>query len=609
MRESKKIWLYVFAGVLGFGFLWYLLLMPVKLCIEIVPDTLYLDESLKPGDFDVFYKSVLGVKVHAKDFYYKQADGALYVAAKHLNHKSKLDCETPDSHEFVYDTKVYAGQVIDQEKFHVRSVYGDTVRETRDFRMSGDVVPLSKKINCQILLNSGIEEWEADVVVPEKIKAKYKKTPKLGDLFDKSQVIVKLQYPDGTSAKLDDFTIKEPPVYLTGKLKLDITTDYGDTSLWIKPQNFQPLTGAYNNTVYVGDTLDDSLFTLSMTDADGNPVLIDDFTVDNPGQIKTVTDVTLHSKFGDATVRVEPIRVESCMGDPDGELVEGQTPNFKVLHLYYADGQVRDIDPGDVEFTNLESINKAGLNTIYFIYNGVYYWFEQQLLPENIVNLRKTGGDVPDIGTTYELNNAQINALAIVAQRLADEDLTVAGAELSLMANRYEIYSSDRSQDGAYLVKYVTESGYWGRDLGDYLYGQEPSSDMQYLVRDVLVNGHRTLPLYIDERAGTTDIKEMNSSQYEENQTVITKLDDTEFRFFAFPSDDTQIAYGYTDFGYESIKQADVPASNPKTKIMKVEEDDGIIIQMDDYGDLLEDSRAGDDGLVVDEHNESVRAR
>lgn len=585
MQKVKQVSIYVLACLLGIGFFLYLLFMPIKLVIKVLPDVLYLDESLTVDDIEVYYKSLLGFRIKVHDFYYKQSDDVLYAAVNHLNTERALDSQVPDGHDFIYDTKVYAGQAIDKDKLHVQCIYGDTVRETKDFYISSDIVPMGKKVNCQILLNSGIVEWSTDVVLPNKVKAKYKKVPKLGDLFDKSQVVVRLQYPDGTSIKLDDFTIEEPPVYLTGKLKLSITTDYGDTTLQINPENYQALTGEYHDTVYVGDTLDDSKFTLNMADANGNPVPIDDFTVDNPGQIKTMTDVTLHSKFGDAIVTVDPVRVESCMGESETELVEGSVPVFKTIHLYYTDGQVRDLSPDDVEFTNLDTINRAGLNTVYFIYNGVYYWFEKHLMPEAIVSLRKSDVDLPDSVMTYELSDVQLDALAIIAQNFVGDDLTAASTELSLMANRYELYASNGSNDGTYLMKYITESGYWGNDIGDYLYDQKPTSDMLYLTQDILMNGHRSLPLYIDERVDVLDIQDMNSSEYEKDQTVITKQDDTEFRFFMFASESTQIVYGYTDFGYESIKQTSVPASHPKTKIMDIEEDDGIIIQMMDEMD------------------------
>lgn len=589
MQKFKQKCLFVLCGLLCVGFLCYLLLAPRGLYIDIIPDDLYLDEPVTEQDFSVFYKSLVGIKFSCKDYYYDQDGDTLSVSAKHFTKKQSLQCHVPVDHKVIYDTKVYAGQKIKKKQMHVTSVYDDGERKTTEFMISKDLVPLSKKSVCQVAVNSGVFEWTTDVVSPSQVVAEYKKTPKLGDLFDKSQVSVKLVYPDSTDAKVKDFEITEPPAYLTGRLTVLIKTDYGKTNLVIEPQDLQPLTLTYADPVYVGDTLDTSKFKLSMTGSDGNPIDITDFEIENPGEIKTLTNVLVHSKFGDAMLTIDPVRVDGCMGDPDGDLIEGQTPKFKVLHLYYTDGQVKDLSPDDVEFTNLESIKDPGKCTVYFLYHGVYYWFEQKLLPKKIVDLRQSGADIPTDCDAYELNDEQVRAIAVIAQRLANDDMTIAAAEISLMANRYEIYSQDKAKkEGAYLLKYIIESGYWGSDIADYVNTSDPIEDLLYLTQDILINGYRSIPLYIDERAGSSDIKEMNSSEFEEGQTDITKLDDTKFRFYKFLSDNSDIAYGYTDIGYGFVKHAELPESKPKTKVTHIEDEDGIIIQTED-GEVLGD--------------------
>lgn len=581
--KLKNIILCFLLCLFGIGFVVYLCFIPCKLLVVGLPDPFYLDQKITHNDFQVYYESLFGIKLESKDYYYMQDDSNLSVIAKGFYKEIALHGLEPDSYDISYDTKVYVGQMIDGNKLHVKASYADgTVREITDVMTPLMAVPMADHCTIQLACNAGQMDWETDVVKPVSVKASYSVDAQLGDLFDRSNVIVTLSYPDDTEINITDFDLPALPSYLTGKISTEITTPYGNTTLKIRPQNMQRLKASYNGKVYVGDTLKLSDFSFTMKTKNGETKEIKDFTFDDPGPLKTDTNVVLHSNYGDGTVKVHPIRVKSCKGETQGELIEGKMPEFKHVTLYYEDGKKLEVPADQVEFTNLTDGSNAGLSTVYFIYNGVYYWFELSAIPTEIVNLRKTDVDLSGQATKYTLTDAQVDAIAIVCQRLAGDDLEAIAAEASLLANRYELYGGGSDTDGSYLVKYMLESGYWGIDVADYIANGTAIDKSAFIVEDVLENGYRSLPLYIDERAGESDIVGKNSTEFEPDQTEIHKSDGNVFRFYSFPSDGLRFAYGYTDNAYQKVKGS-VPAEpNPKSAVRDLEdddEDDGIIIE------------------------------
>lgn len=580
--KIKNIVLSVLAGLFGILFLLYLFFVPVRVVVDGIPDPFYLDQKLTHEDFKVYSESVLKHKKQITDYYYKQDGSNFYLISGKFYNIYDLKPLVPESYDITYDTKVYVGQKVDVKKLHVKALYSDgEEREVRDVVVPSMNVPMANHCTIQLGCNAGRIEWETDVIKPESVTAVYDTDAQLGDLFDMTKVVVTLFYSDDTEYVTEDFEIPEPPSYLTGKLTVNVVSDYGNVEMKIRPQNMQRLKASYKGKVYVGDMLDPSKFSFTMKTKSGETKKITDFTFDDPGPLKTDTNVILHSNYGDGFAKVKPIRVKGCKGDTEGELVEGKMPEFSSVTLYYEDGRKLEVPADQVEFTNLTDGSKAGVSTVYFIYHGVYYWFELSAIPTEIVNLRKTGADIPDSARKYKLTNAQVDAISIVCQRLAGDDLEAVAAEASLLANRYELYgmSNEDDKDGSYLVKYMIESGYWGQDVGDYISNGAALEDVAFVVEDVLKNGYRSLPLYIDERAGTVDIKSKNRTDFEKDQTVITKSDGVVYRFYGFSSQDLQFAYGYTDTAYQKVTGS-MPVSVPdmSTDLDDVP-DDGIIIE------------------------------
>lgn len=153
----------------------------------------------------------------------------------------------------------------------------------------------------------------------------------------------------------------------------------------------------------------------------------------------------------------------------------------------------------------------------------------------------------------YNLTEDQLKAIASQAYH---EQGTPKGAaaEASLMANRFELYGSSFGTGADGLYSYVRDSG-WFAHSETNMDSYDAPDDVVEAVRDVLVNGKRTLPAYVDEHdcisdltSVTTDGKAINKSNrdsYEQHKTIIKNVYDGTYTFYSFP-DTNSDPFGYT---------------------------------------------------------------
>lgn len=179
-------------------------------------------------------------------------------------------------------------------------------------------------------------------------------------------------------------------------------------------------------------------------------------------------------------------------------------------------------------------------------------------------------------GQTYsDLSDSQIGILAAISigeQGSGDG----AKAELSLMANLYELNGKSYGS----LYNYVCSSGWFGSGRCGRVSASSASGTDIANVRDVLVNGNRTLPLYVDEHdcwfcnsknycgnGNQGDICYLNNngstissvsgikdrSNYKQDVTVIKNVYGSTYTFYSFPTSGSD-PFGYTKASYNKIK-------------------------------------------------------
>ena len=159
----------------------------------------------------------------------------------------------------------------------------------------------------------------------------------------------------------------------------------------------------------------------------------------------------------------------------------------------------------------------------------------------------------------YKLTSTQLQKLAnLCVQEQGSMDGVK--AEASLMANLLETSSSRQAKygtDGNGLYKWVREGGWFYR-AAYFMDGSKVGSKYVEAVKDVLVNGNRTLPQYVDEHDCFSDILSIstgsirNRADYITGETIIKNKMGSTYTFYSFPALGSD-PFGYTQAAYEYV--------------------------------------------------------
>jgi len=155
---------------------------------------------------------------------------------------------------------------------------------------------------------------------------------------------------------------------------------------------------------------------------------------------------------------------------------------------------------------------------------------------------------------TFNLTSKQIQGIANI---VAHEQGSKAGryAEASQIANRAELYH------GGDPVKCVT-SGWYAHGKSRYAAGTSNAQAIA-IVKDVFLNGHRTLPIYVDEHDCMSDIDKVvnkkgqnikwSKSKWKPFETLIHNKMSANYYFYSFPGG---WKTGVDPFGYTGKKKS-----------------------------------------------------
>lgn len=175
------------------------------------------------------------------------------------------------------------------------------------------------------------------------------------------------------------------------------------------------------------------------------------------------------------------------------------------------------------------------------------------------------------VGKKYDLSYSELKAITALCVQ-EQGSAKGAAAEASLMANRFELFPKSCSNCDN-LHDYVKNAGWWAK-ASDHMSHTEKATDKAVAaVKDVLVNGNRTLALYVDEHdcwncnpkkscssgingdicsittnghkyTSLSDITER--SNYSKDDTVIKNVYSSTYTFYSFPTPGSD-PFGYTE--------------------------------------------------------------
>ncbi len=174
-------------------------------------------------------------------------------------------------------------------------------------------------------------------------------------------------------------------------------------------------------------------------------------------------------------------------------------------------------------------------------------------------NSSSSSNEGVSIGQKYNLSNTELSNLAKICY-CEQGSITGAQAEASLMANRYELLKSSSKYYGKGLYNYVMNSGWWHPTKSESYKTKNISDEELNAIRNVLVNGYRTLPFYIDEHDYRGDISKIvtngktytsssyinKNSNYIKDKTIIYNEMGAKYTFYTFPTEKSD-PFGYTD--------------------------------------------------------------
>ena len=212
----------------------------------------------------------------------------------------------------------------------------------------------------------------------------------------------------------------------------------------------------------------------------------------------------------------------------------------------------------------------------------------------------------------YNLTEDQIVQIAsLCAQEQGHSNPRGAAAEAALMANKFEVsgakYAAKYANNGDALYHYVREVGWW-HAAGTYMDKRNAKPEIVAAVRDVLVNGNRVLPKYVDSHDCTNcgkfnkcpngdngDICELviNGASYTEKKDIENKKN--------YIAHKTRVknVYGIKSKSYQGAIFYSFPSSagdpfsykNPKLREKygdcHYDVDSGMFVECVDFNDLL----------------------
>lgn len=548
------------------------LFVPVRLSVS-YPDTVYAGQVLTEKDVQVTAKSLFGVSLTGagSSFEASEDNKELYCQSGYLRktiHPNVIDVKSMTAS---YDGSLYAGQLPAKDKIQVKAMYEDGTEASLEVLSVGNqpVANTDKPVTIQVQTQAGsVDIKDLSVVRLTELKASYVGTAYLGERFFPSRVQVSLLYPDGTSFRTQQFVVhdrdnvsydavKEQPdllrvsSYLDGDVSLYVLTPYGTTMLSVHPEKGAGLTASYEQDVlYEGDELSEDKISVVQGEQ-----AVSDFLFENPGPLLGSCTIRIPTRYGLAQLPVSVVPVTSVSADI-GNAEEGDTAEIESLTFVYEDGVERDVDADEVTFLNLPEKWKEK-QTVWFVWNGKEYSTEVNTLSQFVKDSR---GEYK--GTGYDVSEEILKNLTLLCQRLCNDNLKDNQAEMSLILNRYELYGN-----GQDLWEYVLNDGYWGdsESIQDAIQYSSPYDDVLAVLKDMIKNGYRTLPLYVDERVSGVD-------GLSEDDIISDGL-----RFYG--SSDT-LNYGYTEDAYKKVEKKDPPKREVKEPEDETDTDDsGIQIE------------------------------
>lgn len=581
--QKLRIFLISILAVICFGgFIWLGSFVPARIDVTYTGPDLDGTSELKLSDFDISVKSLFGFpceNVQSAVTTYDQNKTAL-VSAGEVQQFVTLPCHKISAWHVKYNGKLYAGQSPDASKIAASVTWDDgTEHKLETVDVTSAAVPGDKTYDLIIYAGNLSYKLNLPVAQIKKLTAAYTGDQLSGGVFHQKDVNVTAEYEDGMfslireyfvvdSSKIDDTSLrsynsvcKHPELQDAIKTiktgdSFQVYTPYGNASLQVNLASVKSLTASYDGKVYEGDKPDKNRVSLKVVLSDNSERILKSDLKWHPVRVFFPADFQVKTNYGSTTLHIDPVRIIETRGYGK-DLKAGDSASVKQIRNFYADGTTKDIDMEYVKWLNLPDKLKAGDQTAWIQSGSLQY--NVHIFAESDDKYR--GGEQYET-YTYTFDLAQ--QLGLIAKASGNQDEASMVDELCVMMNRFELYGDQKEQGNAQnLYNYVVKSGLWGGvdAIASATTGKKFSDAELSIVMDMLQNGYRPLPKYVDMRSSFAGIQSKNSLDLEKDQTDMV-IQNQHIRYYASGKDDNTI-YGYSAEAYKKITGNDPSESKP----------------------------------------------
>ncbi len=196
-----------------------------------------------------------------------------------------------------------------------------------------------------------------------------------------------------------------------------------------------------------------------------------------------------------------------------------------------------------------------------WVSNGAVAGSESERLRIEAIEVKLVKKEAPTGGqgnfTKYQFTDSQLKGIAALCQQ-EQGSAQGAAAEASLMANHLELRHNKAKNyeiNGTGLYNYVRKSGWFAKAPYHMDNQGKLRPEVLNAVRHVLVDGKRTLPVYVDEHDCFSDISSATNdgrginvkdrSAYVKNKTIMKNRYGSKYTFYCFPTAKSD-PFGYT---------------------------------------------------------------
>lgn len=295
--------------------------------------------------------------------------------------------------EALYDKTIYINDSLDRSHVTTSVLYEDGY--SMDVLADVDVPSVATEdCDVEIQTHYGTAVLEIRPVRVAYFQTMYNTDINPGELFDASQVSVAVRFENGASRLLNRFDILEDVRIVTGDMSIPISTEFGDTTLELIPQQISDITLLYHDTIREGEHFDLSKLEAFLSLENGETRDVSSIVAGGIGLPVAKADMkeVIETSFGPAVFEPDVVPIVSVtMKTVDNRrLFSGELIHPESFEVTYADNSISVLNVSQVKETDSwEKPVKYGYNTYSFEYNDVKYSFQVRGYSPTLVDQAK----------------------------------------------------------------------------------------------------------------------------------------------------------------------------------------------------------------------------